>query len=265
MKPTLPSEEQLIKEIRETIKANPQFKKCINCAHFNKVTHECAKMKRRVLPYVPGCNFYVANEEMLLKETVKNLHEQARECEKIEFLLAMALTAANMTTLFIEDFERRVRAAYRREKAKEQTRREKALLKKDLDLAEQMDDAFKGIKTCMENVQSNYFGLLEQYVGKIEADLEKSESLYRHYIQSHVDKIFKKQGQYNTEASDCFHSDAGEFATLLLEFARAAHHNKENMEAIFSMLQSMENTNSEGLPITFCLDEKDIAHYRLKN
>lgn len=265
MKPTLPSEEQLLKEIRETLQANPQFRKCINCAHFNGVTHECEKMHRRMLPYVPGCNLYVTNEEMLLKETVKSLNEQARECEKIEFVLAMALTSANMTTLFIEDFERRVKGAYKKEKAKAQARKEKALLKKDLDLAEQMKGGFKNIKVSLEKVKDSYAEILGQYVSLIEKDLAKMESVYRHYIQSHVDKIFKKGDSYNTEASDNFHSDAGEFATLLLEFARASHHNKENMDAIFGMLHSMQNTNSEGLPITFCLDEKDIAHYRLKN
>ena len=265
MKPTLPSDEQLLKEIRETLQANPRFKQCINCSFFNGITHECSKTNRRMLPYVPGCNFYVANEEMLLKETVKNLNEQARECEKIEFLLAMALTSANMTTLFIEDFERRVKGAYKREKVKAQARKEKALLKKDLDLAEQMEGAFKNIKVCLEKMKDGYAEILGQYVSLIEGDLSKVESVYRHYIQSQVDKIFKKNGEYNAEASDCFHADAGEFATLLLEFARVAHHNKENVDKVYEVMKGMTNADSEGLPITFCLDEKDIAHYRLKN
>lgn len=261
----IPSEEQLRQEIRETLRANPSFKRCINCGHFNSITHECAKMKRRMLPYVPGCNFYETNEEMLLRETVKSLNEQARECEKIEFLLAMALVSANMTTLFIEDFERRVRGAYKREKAKAQARKEKALLKKDLDLAEQMGGAFKNIKVSLEKMKDDYAEIIEQYLGMIEEDLSKVESVYRHYIQSHVDKIFKKEGKYNAEAGDNFQANAGEFATLMLEFARVAHHNKENADAVYEVMKGMTNTNSDGLQITFCLDEKDIAHYRLKN
>lgn len=261
----IPSEEQLRKEIRETLKENPNFKRCINCRHFNKVTQECDNYHRKVIPYVPACNFYDTDEEMLVRQTIRELSEQARECEKIEFLLAMALTSANMTTLFIEDFERRVKGAYRREKAKAQSRKEKALLKKDLDLAEQMDNAFKGITQCLERMKDYYLGSVSEYVEKIDGDLGKVESLYRHYIQSHVDKIFKKSGEYNVEACDCFQSDAGEFATLLLEFARAAHHNKANADRIYEVIAGMKNESSEGLPISFCLDDKDIAHYRLKN
>lgn len=261
----IPSEEQLRKEIRETLKENPNFKRCINCRHFNSVTSECDRYHRKMMPYVPACNQYDTNEEMLVRQTVRELSEQARECEKIEFLLAMALTSANMTTLFIEDFERRVRGAYKREKAKAQSRKEKALLKKDLDLAEQIDNAFKGITQCLERMKDYYHHCVSEYVEKIDGDLGKAESLYRHYIQSHVDKIFKKTGQYNAEASDNFHADAGEFATLLLEFARVAHHNKENADEVYDVMRKMNNENSDGLPNTFCLDEKDIAHYRLKN
>lgn len=261
----LPSEEQLRKEIREALDANPRYKQCINCRHFDKVTSECGNNGRKVMPYVPACNSYDTNEEMLIRETIKELRSQAMECEKIEFLLAMALTSANMTTLFIEDFERRVKGAYRREKAKSDSRKEKALLKKDLDLAQQMDRAFKNIENCLEKMKDNYYDIISQYVEMIEGDLSKVESLYRHYIQSHVDKIFKKTGEYNVEASDNFQADAGEFATLLLEFARVAHHNKSNADKVYEVMRDMTNENSDGLPNTFCLDNKDIAHYRLKN
>lgn len=261
----IPTEEQLRKEIREMLKANPKFKQCINCMHFNHVTQDCAKVGRKVLPYVPACTYYDTNEEKLLRETIRELHAQARECEKIEFLLAMALTSANMTTLFIEDFERRVRAAYRREKAKKDTRREAALLKKDLDLAEQMDGAFDRITAFLEKLKDGYHDTIKGYVGGIGEDLEKIDAQYRHYIQSHVDKIFKKTGEYNVDASDNFQSDAGEFATLLLEFARIAHHNKENADKVYKVMADMTNEKSDGLPNTFCLDNKDIAHYRMKD
>lgn len=261
----IPSDEQLRKEIRETLKENPNFKRCVNCRHLDKVTSECDKHHRKMMPYVPACNYYDTNEEMLVRQTVRELSEQARECEKIEFLLAMALTSANMTTLFIEDFERRVRGAYKREKAKAQARKEKALLKKDLDLAEQMAAAFKGITQCLERMKDYYHESIAAYIDKIDGDLGKVESLYRHYIQSHVDKIFKQKGGYNVEANDNFQSDAGEFATILLEFARIAHHNKENADKLYEMMESMQNNNSEGLPVTFCLDKKDIAHYRMKD
>lgn len=189
-------------------------------------------------PYVPGCNHYDTAEDMLVRKTIEELTAQARECEKIEFLLAMALTSANMTSLFIEDFERRVKAVYKREKEKGS----KSNIRKDLDLAEQMDKAFV----------------------KIEDHLTKIEQQYRFYIQSHVDKIFKKNGVYNVKAHDQFHADAGEFATFLLEMARVSHHNQDNAEELYERMRQMRNYNPTEEDNTFCLDDNDIEHYRLK-
>lgn len=261
---TIPTEEQLRQEIRETINANPQFKMCINCLHFDKFSHMCAKHKRMMLPNVPGCKFHEAHEEMLIRESVREIHNQSRECEKIEFLLAMSLTSANMTTLFIEDFERRVKGAYKREKAKKDRQRETALLKKDLDLADRMDGALDKISKFAESIKESYYQFLKGFVEDIESNLEKIDAQYRHYIQSHVDKIFKKNGHYNSDASDSFQADAGEFAMILLEFARIAHHNEANVDKVYKFMQEITNENAEGKPNSFCLDAKDVAHYKLK-
>ena len=260
---SIPTDEQLRKEIRETLKANPQFMMCINCAHYCKLTRECAAYKRTMLPYVPAslCASYDANEEMLLREAVKELHTQATECNKIEFLLAMGLTSANTTTLFVEDLDRRVKAAYRREKAKKERRREAALLKKDSDLVEQMDGALDKITKFLENMRDNYHDLMKDFVEKTEKDLEGIDVQYRHYIQSHIDKVFKKTGEYNDEANSNFNSDAGLFAYVQAEFARVAHHNKQNADDVLALMAGMENENSDGLPIRFCLDKDDYKFY----
>lgn len=201
---------------------------------------------------------------MLIKKAKEELIAQARECEKIEFLLAMALTSANMTTLFIEDFERRVRGIYRREKSKSDTRHEARMLRKDLDLAESMDAALNKITDFIENIRNDYYKSISEYISDIECNLESIDAQYRHYIQSHVDKIFSKGGKYNVNASDQFHSDAGEFATFLLEMARVAHHNKSNADEVYAFMKSMHNTNALDKENTFCLDDRDLAHYRLK-
>lgn len=259
----IPSDEQLRKEIRETVKANPQFCMCINCVHYHKLTRECEVHKRMMLPYVPArnCASYEANEEMLLREATKELHALASECEKIEFLLAMALTSANTTTLFIEDMDRRVKAAYRREKAKKDRRREASALKKDCDLAEQMDGAFDKISQFLENMRESYFECISQFIEKIEKDMEDIDAQYRHYIQTHVDKIFKKTGEYNDEANSNFNSDAGQFAMVQAEFARVAHHNLQNADDVFAFMEGMENLDSEGLPNRFCLEKDDKKFY----
>lgn len=243
MKAQLPTEETLREEIRATIAENPHFRQCINCCHFSGVTNICDISNRKIYPYVPACSHYETAEERLLRKTIEDLTAQARECEKIEFLLAMSLTAANMTSLFIEDFERRVKTVYQREKkSKDKAGRSKNNLRKDLDLATQMDNA----------------------LGKIDHHLGEIEKQYRHYIQSHVDKIFKKHGVYNDKAHDQFHADAGEFARFLLELARVAHYNRDNADELYDRMKEMLNRNPTEEDNTFCLDDKDINHYILK-
>lgn len=234
----IPSKEQIREELHRTLEANPTLKKCANCIHYNPVTGFCDEIKKAFPAYMYGCRFHITAEEKLIEIAHEELKTQARECEKIEFLLAMALTAANTTTLFVEDFERRVKAVHNKEK--ERTAR--GHLKKDLDLADQMKGAFK----------------------KIYGHLEKIEQQYRFYIQPHLDKVFTKEGVYNAEGHDQFQSDAGEFATFLLEMARVAHHNADNANRVYELMRSMRNENAGGENNTFCLDDKDIGHYRLK-
>lgn len=258
---SIPTDEQILAEIRDTIKANPKFKQCINCVHYDRYTAICSQSKRTMYPYLPGCNLYKTAEEMLIKKAKEELIAQARECEKIEFLLAMALTSANMTTLFIEDFERRVKAIYKREKEKGS----RSNLRKDLDLAEQMKGAFHQIQKFLETMRDMYFDSVVNYADGIEKNLEKIEQQYRHYIQTHVDKIFKKDGNYNVTFHDQFHADAGEFATFLLEMARVSHHNKDNADELYQRMRQMRNYNPTEEDNTFCLDDDDIKHYRLKD
>ena len=236
--PSIPTDEQIRTELHQALNNDPKLKCCANCIHYSIVTGYCSKIDKSFPKYMYGCKHYTTAEEMLIAKARQELTAQARECEKIEFLLAMALTSANMTTLFIEDFERRVKVVHQREKE----RTAKGHLRKDLDLADQMKGAFKRIYDF----------------------LAKIEQQYRFYIQSHLDKIFKKEGVYNVEGHDQFHSDAGEFATLLLEFVRIAHHNKDNADEIYERMHQMKNCNVSEEDNTFCLDDKDIAHYRLK-
>ena len=260
----IPTDEQLLNEIRQTICENPKFKQCINCANFGKVTSDCYILNQKVYPYTLYCagKHYVTAEEHLLGMAKRELMQQARECEKIEFLLAMAITSANMTTLFIEDFENRVKAAYKREKGKDTGR----LIKKNLDLAEQMDGALDKIGKHLKTMWRKYESALAQYLSGIKDALAKTEQQYRIYIQSHVDKLFTKEGKYNGEAYDQFQADAGEFAMFLLELARVARRNKDNADKVYEYMYTLSNTNTaSGEESTFCLDEKDVRRYRMKH
>ena len=234
----IPTDEQIREELHSTINSDPKLKCCANCCHYNLVAQYCSKMEKSFPRYFYGCRHYITNEEMLIAKARENLIEQARECEKVEFILAMSLTVAGTTSLIVEDLERRVNSVYQREKENKAAK----ALRSDLQMAAQMDRAFKVIADC----------------------LKKIDSQYRMYIQSQLDKIFQKEGVYNVEGHEQFHADCGEVATFILEMARVGHHNRENMDKVYRYMRQLANENANDKVVTFCLDDKDIGHYRLK-
>lgn len=234
----IPTDEQIREELHSTINSDPKLKCCANCCHYNLVAQYCSKMEKSFPRYFYGCRHYITNEDMLIAKARENLIEQARECEKVEFILAMSLTVAGTTSLIVEDLERRVNSVYQREKENKAAK----ALRSDLQMAAQMDRAFKVIADC----------------------LKKIDSQYRMYIQSQLDKIFQKEGVYNVEGHEQFHADCGEVATFILEMARVGHHNRENMDKVYRYMRQLANENANDKVVTFCLDDKDIAHYRLK-
>lgn len=234
----IPTDEQIREELHSTINSDPKLKCCANCCHYNLVAQYCSKIEKSFPRYFYGCRHYITNEEMLIAKARENLIEQARECEKVEFILAMSLTVAGTTSLIVEDLERRVKSVYQREKENKAAK----ALRSDLQMAAQMDRAFKVIADC----------------------LKKIDSQYRMYIQSQLDKIFQKEGVYNVEGHEQFHADCGEVATFILEMARVGHHNRENMDKVYRYMRQLANENANDKVVTFCLDDKDIGHYRLK-
>lgn len=234
----IPTDEQIREELHSTINSDPKLKCCANCCHYSLVAQYCNKMEKSFPRYFYGCRHYITNEEMLIAKARENLMEQARECEKVEFILAMSLTVAGTTSLIVEDLERRVNSVYQREKENKAAK----ALRSDLQMAAQMDRAFKVISDC----------------------LKKIDSQYRMYIQSQLDKIFQKEGVYNVEGHEQFHADCGEVATFILEMARVGHHNRENMDKVYRYMRQLANENANDKVVTFCLDDKDIGHYRLK-
>lgn len=234
----IPTDEQIREELHSTIASDPKLKCCANCCHYSLVAQYCSKIEKSFPRYFYGCRHYITNEDMLIAKARENLIEQARECEKVEFILAMSLTVAGTTSLIVEDLERRVKSVYQREKENKAAK----ALRSDLQMAAQMDRAFKVIADC----------------------LKKIDSQYRMYIQSQLDKIFQKEGVYNVEGHEQFHADCGEVATFILEMARVGHHNRENMDKVYRYMRQLANENANDKVVTFCLDDKDIGHYRLK-
>lgn len=241
--PAIPTDEQIREELHKAMDEQPKLRCCANCTHYSLVTGFCEKINKTFPKIMYGCKHFITAEEMLIAKARENLIQQARDCEKVEFLLAMSLTAAGMTTMMVEDFERRVEAVFQMEKGKDKDNSRVKFLKMDLELGAQMRRAFKSISHSLESIDRQY----------------------RLYIQTHLDRLFKKEGiPYNEEGYSNYISDSGEFAMFLFEMARVAHHNRENMDKVYEYMRTLKNQAVEGDDVSFCLEDKDIQHYRLK-
>ena len=229
----LPSKETIKRTIDRELEERNVPRMCSNCVTWDRACSRCPKHNNRITQSFMTCNKHEFKTEKLERESMEYLKEESLECEKIENLLALAITCANLTTCLLEDFETRTRKLH----AKEADRRTKLLLRKDLNMGESMIKAFRTIEEL----------------------LRKADSQYRFYVQAEIDKMFNgKDKKYNVEKHDQHLNNSLEFGRLFIQFTRKCIGNKENCDKVFDLLDSMVNDQPYGLT------EQDAEHYRLK-
>ena len=229
----LPSKETVRKEILRELDKREVPRMCSNCVTWNRKCSRCPKNNNIITYSFMTCDKHEFETEKLERESMECLREEALECEKIENLLALAITCGNLTTCLLEDLETRTKRLHVQEK----DRRTKLLLRKDLNMGESMIKAFKAI----------------------DAFLHKIDSQFRFYVQPEIDRMLNgKEKTYNQEKYDQLLNNSLEFGRLFIQFTRKCIGNKVNYDKVFDLLDSMENDFPYGL------DERDAEHYRLK-
>jgi hypothetical protein len=235
----VPSEEQLRKEIRETLKLSPHMMRCITCSHYGKITSFCDVYQRTTFPHVPGCNSYESNEEMMLREVIADLTEQERIINAAELMCNIMPTTANAATLMGEHLLSLVKAVISKEKDASVERK----LKKDAALTREMTDGCKRMVKAMDSIKDKWYKALNAFMEDVEKDFDSMDAQYRQYIQIHIDKCFKKSGAYDAEKDAQFLSNAGEFCLAILDNVKRCY-----------------EKDGEECP----LNDKDFKRYKIK-
>ena len=229
----LPSQESVKSEILKELNDRNVPRMCENCTRWDRPSSRCP-LSGKVTYSFMTCGKHEFKTERFERETMEYLKAEQKECEKIENLLALAITCSNLTTCLIEDFETRTRKLYDREKEK----RTKLLLRKDLTMGEEIDKA-------MENIAEH---------------LRKIDQQYRFYIQPRIDYMFTgKDKKYNAEKSDQHLNNSLEFGRLFINFTRKCIGNATNSDKVFDLLDSLTNDTPYGLT------DSDAEHYRLRD
>ena len=241
----LPTEEQIEKQIEDMLSDHPEYKECGNCARCNLFLNKCEVSGAKIYAHLPAqqCRHYITNKELLIRETLNRLREQALELEKVENLLALSVTVANSTTCFLADLENRMKS-FRKTTADEDQKRD---LKKDLDMVDQMKGGMKLIDAELAKMGKD----MQKYINRV-------DNYYQWYIQPHLTRMFSEDGKFNESKTDGHLNNAMEFCRLLVEFVIGCIGNKENCDKVFGMLREMKNDQPYGLT------HADADHYKLR-
>ena len=230
--PVLPTDKEIEALIQEQMGKRADVPStCANCVRWIKEVQFCP-VNNKVSPFYMTCNHHKHEVTQIIELTKKNLLEELTECKKIEYLMSIALSLAEMTVTVAHDVEARVEKQRKREKDKES----RAALRHDLNLCDALNDVYSKIAEHMRQIERDY----------------------NYYIQPYFTKAFTgKEGKYDVENSDKFTSDKGEFIELLLKYCKACFLNEENVTKVFDCLDSLKNDQY------FPLTEKDMNHYHV--
>ena len=234
--PILPSDKEIEKMVRDAQESIPDFQKmpkaCANCVRWIPELMYCPALDKQSPGYMV-CGRHMSKVQHLVEIIKKKMLEDATENKKIEYLLSVALSLAEMTVKVFTNVESRVKKM--RDAEKDSVTR--SGLKKDLDLCEKLENAYEEIAKCLRDAEKQY-------------DM---------YVLPHYAYAFKTEdGKYDVENSDKFNSDSGEFIEMLLKYHRGCFLNEANTKIVFDCLDSLEN--DQYFPLTDC----DINHFHVE-
>ena len=242
----IPTDEKIIQEIRSISKTAPHLMCCSNCIFYSIATSECSIMRMKLAPFVRGCNgkHFVAAEEMLLKKVKDELTEQQNDFDKVENLLSLGIVTAHASTCFLEDLARRIKL-YRKDP---RYKNHKSDLHKDLIMTEQVLGAMEKISDIAEDMMD-----------VLHDKMEEIDKQYRIYVEPNLNKLFnsKKTG-FDIEKSESLLNNSMEICRLIGKFVKGCIGNEKNYEAVFDLLDRLENATP------YAITHKDLEHYKLK-
>ena len=151
---SIPPDKQIIADIRKMIEVAPQLQQCAFCSNYCRATGDCYVTHRKFAPFVRGCNgnFFIANEALLLKRVKDDLTSGAIKCDKIEASFALGSALQGASECAFADVSRMTRELRKECKDK----RERQLLYKDAEMADEIIYGFHEIDKIMEELWEVY-------------------------------------------------------------------------------------------------------------
>ena len=228
------TDDQIRAEVNKTLE-NPQLRRCSHCFY----GEDCTRCKKLNIPiskyqYAGFCKHFITNEEKLVEEAKEAMALTAKNERKLNHILTMMLNGVEAAMLFMEDFEQRIEAEYKRAEARGTG--DPKVRKSDRQWIANLTRAYKAIKK----------------------DLEGARRQYTHYFEPMLNKVFfdKESKVYDAQSYDDHMSDANELARVMMKYFDKAYLSFDNADAIEKYIDSLEGVG--------VMVDEDYKRYNLR-
>ena len=228
------TDDQIRAEVNKTLE-NPQLRRCSHCFY----GEDCTRCKKLNIPiskyqYAGFCKHFITNEEKLVEEAKEAMALTAKNERKLNHILTMMLNGVEAAMLFMEDFEQRIEAEYKRAEARGTG--DPKVRKSDRQWIANLTRAYKAIKK----------------------DLEGARRQYTHYFEPMLNKVFfdKESKVYDAQSYDDHMSDANELARVMMKYFDKAYLSFDNADAIDKYIDSLEGVG--------VMVDEDYKRYNLR-
>lgn len=228
------TDDQIRAEVNKTLE-NPQLRRCSHCFY----GEDCTRCKKLNIPiskyqYAGFCKHFITNEEKLVEEAKEAMALTAKNERKLNHILTMMLNGVEASMLFMEDFEQRIEAEYKRAEARGTG--DPKVRKSDRQWIANLTRAYKAIKK----------------------DLEGARRQYTHFFEPMLNKVFfdKESKVYDAQSYDDHMSDANELARVMMKYFDKAYMSFDNADAIEKYIDSLEGVG--------VMVDEDYKRYNLR-
>lgn len=248
------TDEEIREEVLKTT-ANPQLRRCSQCAHYNEEKSRCEQLNIPTprYQYCGHCKFFITNEEKMIQEAKIALAKKDREYKKDDRILTMSFISVEMSMVYLEHFEARVEAEYNaameKVAAKYKSISERRTEEDEAYIKEKKKE-YKKVKAYIESLQ----GALKQ----MDKSLKEARKQFTHFVEPKLNKAFYdedhsafKDDEYDNHGEDVF-----EMAEVNLEYFDATYYNEANSQSIKNHIRS--------LPAERMMDREDYKRYKLR-
>lgn len=248
------TDEEIREEVLKTT-ANPQLRRCSQCAHYNEERSRCDQLNIPTprYQYCGHCKFFITNEEKMIQEAKVALAKKDREYKKDDRILTMSFISVEMSMVYLEHFEARIEAEYNaameRIAAKYKSISERRTEEDEAYIKEKKKE-YKKVKAYIESLQS----ALKQ----MDKGLKEARKQFTHFVEPKLNKAFYdedhsafKDDEYDNHGEDVF-----EMCEVNLEYFDATYYNDANSQSIKNHIRS--------LPAERMMEREDYKRYKLR-